>query len=586
MNTGARARLFPALGALEAQQRNYEAQIKALRDEVQAEKQRTRSRAVAPEKKQAIDAVLAQKKAQLPALRAARAPARTSIELYVESDLIDARAAEEIKALRKETYWGTYLLVEAAARAAKAGATDPDYNLDPPHRFKSRIGVHFNGGIAPAAVVEGVGTLMRIDPVCFRLNQHNEEIATGKAARTTLQFRIGSTGRKGRKPIWATLPMIQHRPLPADARIKDAFITRKRYTVRIPWQYHLCVVLEAPSFQRTVPHPAQQGTTTINFGWRSTDQGIRVALINREGQTPEEILLPPSYIGLERKRRDLTSILAANFNAAKVKLTTWLQAHACPEGFREAFASLAQWRSQHRFAELMDYWQERHFEGDGEIFAALAAREDPAARHGSAPWARGDIDRASWMVRYRHLQTWLDSVQRKLGNWRDYYYRYLAKKLTTTSARLCIEAFDMRKVAKRPEPEEPNDQGDERARSNRQLASVSDLRLKILQAAAKYHCDVVVVPAENNTRRCDVCGELHPWDPKRKIDHVCANPDCAAMWDQDVNNTDCQHSRYASGEATPLVTPAVRQENGKIAGAQSRSFRTARKVLCKVVKSK
>jgi transposase len=189
------------------------------------------------------------------------------------------------------------------------------------------------------------------------------------------------------------------------------------------------------------------------------------------------------------------------------------------------------------------------------------------------------------MVRYRHLQTWLDSVQRKLGNWRDYFYWGVAKRLTTTTAEICVEDFDIRKVAKRPKPENPEDQGEEKARSNRQIAAVSDLRGKILKQAAKYHCRVVEVPAENNTRRCDVCGELHPWDPKKKIMHVCANPDCGAEWDQDVNNTDRQHSRIASGEVVPLVIPAEKAENGQVVGAKSRTFRTARKELHNLVKS-
>jgi len=579
-----RSRLFPELAALEAKRRALEEQIKAAREEVQSDKVTSRSRDVDQEKRATIAGLVLQKKAMLVELRAARAACADSPELAAAAKVIDDAAKQAIKDLRPETYWGTYLLVEAAAQAAKGAAADPEYNLDPPHLLKSRIGVHFCGGEDPAEVVGGGSRLLRIAPARFRLTRHDDEIATGKAARTTAQIRIGS---EGREPVWATLPMVMHRPIPSDARIKDAYVTRERYTVRTPWQYHLCVCLESPSFQRTLPGIKQEGTTTINFGWRSTKRGIRVAMLNREGQTPEEVLLPPSYIALERKRRDLTSILATNFNGAKSALSEWMHNHDCPEAFREAFASLAQWRSQHRFAELMDYWQEHRIDGDAEIFAALAAREDPRARAGRKarePWRAGDIARASWMVRYRHLQTWLDSVRRKLDNWKDNFYRCIAKKLATTSAKLCVEVFDMRQVAKRPEAEEPENQGDERARSNRQLAGVSDLRLKIMQAAAKYHCEAVAVPAPNNTRRCDVCGELHLWDPKLSIDHVCANPTCGAEWDQDVNNTDRQHSRIASGEVVPMVTPAERSENGQVVGAKTSTYGGAREALAKTAK--
>ena len=583
-----RTRLFPELAALEARQAEFEARIKALRDEVQGDKVKSKSRAVDPAKKAAIAELCATKKVLLPELRAMRATCAASPGLQTTTKRIDAQAQQEIKALRKGTYWGTYLLVEAAARAACGAMKDPDYETTPPHRLQSRIGVHFCGGVAPSEIVGGQSNLMRIAPVHFRLDRHDKEIATGKAARTTLQIRIGSQGRC--TPVWATLPMIMHRPLPDDARIKDAYITRARFTVRIPWQYHLCVVLEAASFEHMLPGPQQEGTTAINFGWRSTKRGLRVAMLNHEGGTPEEVLLPPSYIGLEHRRRTLASTLASQFNMAKKCLVGWLQDHTCPDGFRETFAALTKWDSRHRFAAWMDYWQEHRFEGDDEIFTALAAREDPAARRGAAPWTREAIAQASWMVHYRHLQTWLDSVQRKLGNWRDYYYRCLAKRLATTSACLCVEAFDMRKVAKGPIPEEPEDQGDEHARSNRQLASVSDLRLKILQAAAKYHCRVVAVPAENNTRRCNVCGEVHPWSPKKEIVHVCANPRFGAVWDQDVNNTDRQHVRIASGEVVSLVTPAEKREiadgSSTVEGSQACSLGTARKELAKRMKIK
>lgn len=577
----ARSRLFPKLASLEARYAEVNARIQGIREAVQAAKVKSRSRVVDPAMRAEIAVLKASKKPLLDELRRVRAICAKSPELLAEAKQIDGAANAEIKALRPETYWGTYLLVEAAAKqAAKQSKGDPKYDLTPPYRCKSRIGVHFCPGISPTGLKSS--RLMRFEPAKFRLNNHDEEIATGKAARTTLQFRIGSND--DRSPVWATLPMVQHRPIPTDARIKDAFITRRRFTVRIPWEYHLCVVLESPSFQSPRALPEQQGSSAVNFGWRSTRNGIRVAMIHRQNKETEEILLPPYYLALETKRRELASILDAKFNEAKARLSGWIAEHDCPEEFREVFARLGNRKSQHWFAEWMDYWQEHRFPGDDEIFAALAAREDPNARRGAKPWAREDIAKASWMVRYRHLRTWHDSLRRKFDNWRDYFYRCVAKKLVTETASLVIEAFDMRKVARRPVAEEPEDQGDERARSNRQLASASDLRLKILQAAVKYHCLIEIVKPENNTRRCYECGELYAWDPKIAIMHTC--PGCGARWDQDVNNTNRQQARVASGEVVPFVTPAQIYENTDgsptIVPARLSTFAAARKSLSKI----
>jgi len=574
----ARSRLFPSLQLLEARYAEVNTNIKALRDAVQAGKVATRSRDVDPGKRAEIAALKASKKPLLEALRAARKICAESPEMLAAAKKIDDASKEQVKALRPETYWGTYLLVEAAAKQASMSSTgDPEYDLVPPYRCKSRIGVHFCPGIPTADLKNS--TLMRIEPVKFHLDRHDNLIATGKAARTTLQFRIGSN--EDRTPIWAILPMVMHRPIPEDAKIKDAYITRKRFSVRVPWEYHLCVVLESPSFQRTAPFPEQQGMAMVNFGWRSTPRGIRVAMIKRTDREPEEVLLPTHYLYLETKRRELASILAENFNRAKTQLTGWIAEHDCPEEFKQIFSHLANRRSQHWFAEWMDYWQEHRFPGDDEIFVALAAREDPNARRGKLAWRPEDIARASWMVRYRHLATWHDSLRRKFENWRSNFYRCVAKELATTTTKVVIEVFDMRKVARQPQAESPEDQGDERARSNRQLAAPSELRLKILQAAAKYHCQVEVVSPENNTRRCHECGELHPWDPKASIMHTC--PGCGATWDQDVNNTMEQQAKVARGEVLTFVRPAQKGENTdgstKIEQADSLTLEAARKAM-------
>ena len=303
----ARSHLFPELAALEVRQAELDEKVASARAEIQAEKSRSRSRAVAPEKSSALAELVALKKTSLSLLRAARTETRRSVSFLMESDLIDDRARREIAALRPGTYFGTYLLVEAAAEAARGSKTDPDYNVDPPHRLKSRVGVHFCQGESVARVVGGDSTLMRIAPVAFKIGKNGEEKASGRAARTTLLFRVGSEG-SARSPVWAAFPMVMHRPLPADARIKKAYVTRKRLTVRTPWQYHLCVVLEAPGYHRTLPGTRQEGTTTVNFGWRMTERGIRVATLSRDGLEVEEVLLPPSYLELEQKRRDLSEI--------------------------------------------------------------------------------------------------------------------------------------------------------------------------------------------------------------------------------------------------------------------------------------
>src|SRR5690606_14013043 len=62
-------------------------------------------------------------------------------------------------------------------------------------------------------------------------------------ARTTLRIRIGS---EGRDPVWASFPMIMHRPLPPDGIVKQAAVKLARIGTRERWELH--VTVQAPSF--------------------------------------------------------------------------------------------------------------------------------------------------------------------------------------------------------------------------------------------------------------------------------------------------------------------------------------------------
>jgi len=103
----------------------------------------------------------------------------------------------------------------------------------------------------------------------------------------------------------------------------------------------------------------------------------------------------------------------------------------------------------------------------------------------------------------------------------------LARKYKT----LVLEDFDLRVMARRGSVEDGAENED--ARSNRQLAAVSELRLCLEQAFKGRGGDVVRLPAANTTRRCHACGHTEAFDAAAAILHTC--PGCAATWDQDRN---------------------------------------------------
>jgi len=483
---------------------------------------------------------------------------RDKTPLGQEANRLREEANEKVKKLRPTMYSGTYLLLERAASVACGSSSDPDFKDKPDHLLSSRLGVHMVGGMG---VVElSTSTLIRIDPIpTFKARKTSGKLhARGKAARTTLWFRIGSITRGG-KPLWARFPMVMDRPLPADARIKDAYITRRPYTARIPWQYSLCIVLESGTFERTFFTEQQKGVTSINFGWRLLPGGeIRVAMVNSEVSGLDEIRLPARFMGGFAKCRELQEILDRNFDEARDALARWMEERRSmlPERFLDEFSGLSKWRCQSRLAELVWYWATHRVPGDELIFPKME----------------------EWKDRYRHLKDWIDHQRQNLLNWRTDFYGRWAKRLVTTSAKLVVDTFRIASVARRPDPEEQETGGQE-ARRNRQIAAPGELRLAILHAAASYHSEVVAAKSKDSTRRCHVCGFFHDHSIE-EIDHQCENPEEAIHhWDQDANNTDNLHASHAMGEVVQLVAPARISESGEVVSSERSSYRDVRREL-------
>jgi hypothetical protein len=555
----ARSKLFPHLETLETKVADLEVAIENDRSIVGSSKSQVRTRQVDPEIAARIAALKTSLNEARANLKKARLDAAQHPDLKTITHHSDELARLEVKALRKTMYWGTYQLCEEAIKQASSKSKyDIAYNEIPPHRLASRIGVQFIGSIETQDL-ENDTQMQILNPPIFRQSPSGiwrsryQRDNTGQIIRCLLRFRIGSTEK--RKPIWAEFPLIYDRPLPPNARIMAAYIKQEPLRERNPWQFHLCIVLESNEFERSLPGTLQEGTTTINFGWRLLENGgLRVATINRDGQTPEFCELPPLFLKGIAWCRHLQSLLDEKFDAVKKKLGAWIATRTdLPIEFQRSFEHLHLWKSQHKLNEIVLYWKSNRIAGDDEIWPVMA----------------------EWMDRYLHLHDWMVNQNRRLLNWRDDYYRCMAKKLVTTSARIVIDTFKITDVARRT-PVEEEEVGGMASRTNRVIASPGDLRTKIKQAATKYHCEILAAPTVNGTRRCNVCGTVQDIG---SLVHDCTLPSCQAQWDQDVNNTDNLQDAFASNEVTPLIIPAKTSENGEFIASQTTSFRAARKAL-------
>jgi len=459
-------------------------------------------------------------------------------ELVARADAERAVSEKAVKDLRKSLYWGTYLLVEEAVKqAAKMTPGFLKLKTLPNHQQPGRIGIQIMGGISPDKLTTDT-----------RIQIHQD------GRNGTCRLRVG-TVENTRDPLWAEFPIRMHRPLPKDAQIMWSVVTRVPGHLLRPWIYHLCLTIRTSQVAER-PNLARTGTCAVNFGWRLTkDNTLRVATLNVDSIQTAHLELPSDIYRRFDKCKDLQSILDDNFNQIKKDLSTWILEHlaSLPQAFLESFENLQHWRSARMVFELVDYWQNHRLPNDQDIFEKV--------------WY--------WRGRYFHLQQWLTGNRTKALRARLDYYRKVAREIAITREKIIIEAFDMSQVATRP-PAEMEDTTWQKARENRTRASCHELRLCIVQACAKYGTKIVLVKAENNTRRCNVCGKILEWNPARELVRQC--PDCST-WDQDINNTDNSHDSLARGEVTTLVEPAKVTGDREISPPVVRSYRAARKEI-------
>jgi phage FluMu protein Com len=544
-----RSRRFPELVVVETATARLTAAIKISRDKIKASKILGRKRAVDAEGASEVNRLCKAHKLLKTRLTELRTSCKSDPSFSEWTSSHNAATKASIAGARNScgVAWGTYNLIVASVQQACRDATlDPEFKH---YDGEGRIGVQIQGGMS----VSDLATDTQLQIAMPDLHDGLTRGQWRRNSRTLVKMRVGSDDKH--RPIWAEFPAIIHRLLPDDARIMGAVITRRRLGVFRRWSYELCISCESNKFNKTSSSPEQRGTAAVNFGWRQFGDGMRIATINNDVTGIEEVRLPTKITNRFTKCDDLRSIIDTQFNAIRATLTTWLNAHGsdAPEWLIESLKYLHLWKQPERLDRVVGNWAGLRFTSDADIFPLLA----------------------EWRTKWRHLTEWMMRNRRQGLDMRKDFYRTTAARIARHTSRLVIETFNISQVAVLPKPEEETT-GGPKARHNRFLAAISELRRCLLLAASKYHCAVDIVAPTNNTRRCNVCGKLLAWDPAKEVMRDC--PDCST-WDQDVNNTNNAMVRVASGEVVPMVVPAEVAKNGKITPSKTSTYKAARNEL-------
>jgi hypothetical protein len=474
------------------------AELEAVRLELRGASKEARRRVpVNDVAKARIKGIVAALRKARPALRDAKRAARVLPDVAAALEALDAETEGKIKAARTTcgVYWGTYLRVEAAVEQARKSHADPRFG----HWDGSgSVGIQIQKPkvLGVQGLFGGSDTRIQIAPLGPQKSKRH--------TCTTLQFRIGSTDKGA--PVWATFPVFWHRPLPPDADIKWAWISRWRQGHRM--KYELQIAFESAQVQRSTP--VGEGSCGIDIGWRDMGSDeLRIGYLKDDQGHTEEIRLPAS-IKVDLDQLDsLHAIRDRNFNETRAMLLAWIETHEAPV-LRELFPALASWHSSQRFMRAIWAWSKQRFAGDEHVYGACAA-------YAKQEWHLNEME----VNRRERVH------RRKLD-----FYRVTAARIARTYAEVKMEDFDLRAFARKKEIEDKDKESAPAQRHNRHVAGVATFRDYVKHACSTNGAKFVLVDAAYTTRKCAQCDHVNKAVGPQLL-FVCAN--CGAEWDQDDN---------------------------------------------------
>lgn len=377
------------------------------------------------------------------------------VRLWVAAN--NEESNDQAKAARAEcgVYWGTYLLAEQAAEAAKKGRE---------LRFQrwtgdGAVAVQLQNGLAVSGALGCDNTRVAVDLI--------ESPVPGRGGKPIprLRLRVGSNGRD---PIWAEWPLIYHRSLPADGRLKWVKVVRRRVASKYRWSAHF--VCEESGANRDDSGPA----CYVDLRWSPSVAGsaaVRVAeVISRRGR--HVVALDPMIRGSLAKADSLRAIRDRRLNELKSGALPLFADLALPEEWVERTKHLGQRRSPGRWAALAIWWRNHRLDGDAAFYEMLEA----------------------WRHHDKHLWEWEVNARRKAIARRRNDYRVVAAQLAREHGSLVIEKIDLSKLAKRKDPEE-GERHNSVSQRQRVEAAPSEMRAALLNAFEREGRAILLGPA-------------------------------------------------------------------------------------------
>jgi hypothetical protein len=500
---------------------------------------------------------------------------------------------------QSDAYVGTQLLIRESVEHAdgktalyKDGAPhDPKFK---PWKHEGRIGIYKAPKIPVKEVFEE-GNWVRIASVDDRAWSERRQGESSKrhegkryCSRTTLRIRIGS---EGQKPIWASFPMIMHRPLPDNGLIPSVSVHLEKIGPREVWT--ACFTVDVSGCLK-YPESTTGNAVALDLGWREirenpdgVDYALRMACWIGEDGATGELRIPARFVSGIKLEREISRIRKNNYNQMLASLVEWARERDLPEWLRrstmsgrarkageatpssaQAVARLSKWVSIAKLAALTLQWSKNRFEGDEGIYG-----HRPDKDGNGKPLKETAVGLEGWRYNDHHLWAWENSQRRNSRNQRKELYRQFALELALKYRTLVLEDFNISDVAETAElgTRKEIDRND-KAQSNRQIASPSELRECCIQAFTKRGGRVVKVNPAYTSRTCHKCRRVV--NLGAALTHACV---CGETWDRDDNARRNILGIWLERPGDAQVTVTAREDTKEAASKEDEESRYAKR---------
>jgi hypothetical protein len=482
-------------------------EIKLLQEQVAAlvEEKKQRNKVARKKTDTAIlDARVRELKARLKPLYEEAKTARKA-SVIANKALLDARTAEryaEVKQARQAAasdglWWGNYNAVMASFDAAVSRTYKEGGELRT-KRFngEGRLANQIQDGISVEDLLDGKCTRIRLVDEPWDHKGKGQQVRQDKQ-RYHLEFCAYANGRQKRM---VRFPIVFHRPLPEKALIKQVTVKRIREFDR--WKWFVVFTIDT---QEKVQLPTYcRDEAVVNFGWRKTEDGIRIATVLRNGHI--DYILYPHHL--------YEGQLAGEHNhgemdAATNRQVAWLKQlplKRAPEHLQEIVSTILGYK---RVGGGQFEWLRRTWEIEARHWQPELLKELQAY---GADWRLYSRTAAA-------QRRWVDDA-------RLYFYRSEVRRLFQGVGRVVVNAHDMSATAERESSTLPRE-----VQHQRFLTAPSVLRGALVEYMTKIGMVKVVDETAHDVCACHGLPFVRP--DRQKLNWDC--PVDGRVLDQDDN---------------------------------------------------